>query len=60
MAIQLRSHSRTQIFPTRLAARLDCGIAQSLRLRSDRPTLVMHWVEEPGGRISCHWDLARP
>ena len=58
MAIQLRFN--TQVFPEIPAAHLDRGITQSLRLRSNRPTLVMHWVEEPRGRVSCHWDVERP
>jgi hypothetical protein len=57
MAVQLRFN--TQVFPESLTVRLDCGV-QSLRLRSDRPTLVMHGLEEPGGRISRHWDVERP
>jgi hypothetical protein len=60
MAVQLRSNSNTQIFSMGLAARLDRGIPQCLRPRSDRPALVMHWVEEPGGRIICRWDVERP
>lgn len=58
MAIHLRF--TTQFFQERLTARLDFGPAQRLRPRSDRPTLVMHWVEEPGGRVCCHWVVERP
>lgn len=28
--------------------------------RGHRPVLVMHWVEEPGGRVACHWDIEIP
>ena len=47
MAIQLRSNFHTQVFPTGLAACLDRGIAQSLRLRSDLPTLVIIGLRNP-------------
>jgi hypothetical protein len=58
MAIQLRFN--TQVSPQSPTARLDRAMPQRLRRRSDRPLLVMHWVEEPDGRISCYWDVARP
>lgn len=29
-------------------------------VRYHRPVLVMHWVEEPGGRMTYHWDIEIP
>jgi hypothetical protein len=29
-------------------------------VRFGRPALVMHWVETPGGRFGCHWDIEIP
>ncbi|MDE8350233.1 MAG: hypothetical protein POG74_12285 [Acidocella sp.] len=29
-------------------------------MRFGRPTLVMHWVENQGGRFGCHWDIEIP
>ncbi|HQT37861.1 MAG TPA: hypothetical protein PK231_00450 [Acidocella sp.] len=28
--------------------------------RGHRPVVVMHWVEQPGGRVTYHWDTEVP
>jgi hypothetical protein len=58
MAIQLRTNSRVDIFPCNVINSIDRGVQHCLtKLQASRPVIIMHWVEVPGGRFGCHWDI---
>ena len=41
--------------------RLNHTVAATLsRQASARPTLVCHWLQDAGGRLSCYWDVELP
>lgn len=60
MAMILRKNFTANVVES-VVEKLDHGMRHCVdRLRANRPVLVMHWVEEPGGRVTYHWDIAMP
>ena len=58
MTIQSWTKCAVNVSPTAAIEQIDRGIRYCLiKLRCDQPVRVMHWVEAPGGRFGCHWDI---
>ncbi|NNM56463.1 hypothetical protein [Acidocella sp.] len=48
-------------FSITTAAQIGCEVQRTLAgVRCHGPVLVMHWVEEPSGRVAYHWDIEMP
>jgi len=30
------------------------------RQQATRPVLLCHWLQDPDGRLSCHWEIEPP
>ncbi len=48
-------------FPTTTARQIGREVQRALPgVHCHGPVLVMHWVEEPSGRVAYHWDIEMP
>jgi hypothetical protein len=44
-----------------IVAALKRDIAATLsRQQVARPVLLCHWLQDPDGRLSCHWEIEPP
>jgi hypothetical protein len=58
MDVQSWTNFTANISPAAVIKQIDRGMRYCLtKVWSDQPVLVIHWVEAPGGRFGCHWDI---